>query len=121
MALTVNVYDVTNNVSGQITVDFACEILADSTEGTYNPEQRYFFKFTTASKDQDNLPYIPRVVKDFGELALNKTVRSASNSTTDYATIKELVDDYIYDYINGHDADQFLSGASYRAPMKIKN
>ncbi len=121
MALTINVTDVTNNVSGNIAVDFACEILADSTEAIYNPEQRYFFKFTTTAKDQDSLSYTPRIVKDFGELALNKNVRSASNSTTDYATVKELIDDYIYDYINGHDLDQFSSGVLYRAPMKIKN
>jgi len=117
MAINLEIYDETTSRSQSISFDFSAEVLADETSapGTI----QWFFKITTGAVDTSNIGYQPKIVKTFSDLALNKTKQSANNTAAPYATIKAMVDDYAFDILQGHTANQFSSGCTAKAPMKF--
>lgn len=115
--ISVQIYDETANQIRGIDIDFINEVLSTSTVNT--PTMQYFFKMTTGAVDTSSINYQPRVVRLMSDLALNKTKRSSTNSNTAYADITTMVQDYVYDYIYGHTANQFSSGCTVKAPMKF--
>ena len=119
MAINLQIYSNANNVSKTVVVDFVGDISALSNDVSVDDSVRYYFKFTTGAKDTSNLSYVPRLVTDLSDLALNKSVQSASNVSAAYSNVKAMIKDYVYDYIHGHTADQYLSGVTVKAPMKF--
>lgn len=119
MAINLNIASVSNAVSKTVSVDFACEVLSASADSVYDPTQRYFFKFYTNAKDTDGLGYTVRLVTGLDDLALNGAKRSSEDTTNAYEDIKTLIEDYAYDFINGHTANQFTSGVSAKSPMDL--
>ena len=59
------------------------------------------------------------VVLSLDELALNGVKQARTNIATDYTNINDMIEDYLYDFVNGHAADKFTSGVAYRAPMQF--
>ena len=119
MAINLKLYSNANNASKTIVVDFEGEVSALSDDVTADDTIRYYFKFTTGAKDMLNASYVPRLVTDLSDLALNKTVQSATNTSAAYSNVNAMVVDYVYDYIHGHAANKYSSGVSYRPPMKF--
>ncbi len=117
MAINYTVYNNETGRSATVQVDFVTSLLVNS--GSYTTGLEYFLKFTTSARDTGNVQIKPKVVKDLSDLALNGTKHSISNVGTDYSDIKGLVEDYVYDMINGHTANQFSSGAALQLPMNI--
>jgi hypothetical protein len=121
MAINLQVYSNAYNTTKTIAIDFVSDIATITDDSSVDDTTRYFFKMTTSAKDTDELSYTPRVVTKLSDLALNKTKQSSSNVASDYSTIKDMILDYVYDYMNGHSSDQYLSGVSYKAPMKVSS
>lgn len=119
MAVTINIYSNSNSTSKAITFDFASEVLSSSADSGYSAEQKFFMKITTSAKTLSNTNFPTKLIYGLDDLALNGVKQSASNTSSDYATITALVNDYIYDMINGHTSDQFLSGVTERTGMKF--
>ena len=51
------------------------------------------------------------------DLALNGAKRAATDSAVAYPNIRSMIEDFAYDYIYGHAADKFSSGADIKAPI----
>lgn len=117
MAINVNIYNTGNAVSRSINIDFAGDFLAKS-DGAYN-DKRFYFKMTTNARDTDNNPYSARVVESLEDLALNKESKSKDQDINPYTNIKEMITDYIYDYINGHDAEKHDTSVTEQKPMRF--
>ena len=125
MAVSISVYSNANATSRSVTFDFVGDVLAANDEviGTNTAATEYYFKITTGSR-QDNgstsgIAYGAKVARRLSELALGGNKQSASNTANAYGDIKSMVVDYMYDYINGHTANQFLSGVSRQYPTKF--
>ena len=125
MAINVSIYSNGNNKTQTVSVDFAADFLAASLTGVSN-ELQYFFKFTTSAKDSGAKSFPVKVVQDLSDLALvnasnvaAERYQSATNTANAYTNIDTMVIDYLYDYINGHDADQWLSGCAEQLPIKF--
>lgn len=121
MAINLQIYSNAYNTTKTITVDFVADVATIIDDSSIDDTTRYFFKLTTSAKDTDNLSYTTRVVADLSDLALNKTKQASSNIGTPYASIRSMILDYVYDYINGHAEDKFSSGVHYKAPMKVSS
>lgn len=118
MAINIDIYSNSNVSTRTINVDFMADLLSDSMTAA-SSEIVYYFKFTTSARDTLNVIYNPRIVKNLSDLALNRAKQSANDSANAYTSIAEMIQDYTYDYIYGHDADQFSSGVSAKSPMKF--
>lgn len=121
MAINLQVYSNAYNTTKTIVVDFVAQVATITDDLSVNDNLRYFFKFTTGARDTSGLAYSPRVVEDLSDLALNKTKQSAVNSAAAYSNVKAMIVDYVYDYINGHTADQYSSGVAAKAPMRFSS
>jgi hypothetical protein len=118
MAVSIDIYSNSSGATASVSVDFAAEVRSSSYDGV-STQLEYFFKFTTGRVDTDGYGYSPRIVGDLTDLALNRQKQAATNTASAYNNIKEMIIDYIYDYIYGHTADKFSSGVTYKAPMSI--
>jgi hypothetical protein len=121
MAISFSIYSNVYNTTKTVSLDFYSETAAFETDATADSNRRFFFKFTTGSRDTNNLSYVPRVVGNLTDLALNGAKQSASNTASAYTNVNAMITDYLYDYINGHTDDQFLSGCTLKAPMKFSS
>ena len=118
MSIVLDIYSNVNAQSQQVILDFYADILPESAyQGP--TEIEYYAKFTTSALDEDGLTYGERLVMGWDDLALNATKHSAADDSNAYTSIKTMVIDYVYDYINGHTADKYSSGVAYKAPMNI--
>ena len=119
MSINLQIRDKVTNRTQTVTVDFVADLLSNSISGNVN-EFQYFFTFSTGARDLDNKAYFKKIILSFEDLALNNTYRSKGlvPDNTPYISIKDMLEDYMYDYIYGHLADQFGSGVTYKAPMK---
>jgi hypothetical protein len=118
MAINISVYSNANSASQTMTVDFVGDVLAATDSN--NTSMEYYFKITTGARQDNNVAFPIKIVRDLGEIALNKTKQSASNTAADYTNIDAMVTDYCYDFINGHTADQFSSGCTLQRPVKFR-
>ena len=111
--------EIYNNVSGgssYVTVDFANSIL---TTDPSDASQIYYISFTpkSSAKTTSGASLPVKAATGLDDLVLNGSVQSSSNTSSDYASINALVSDYMYDYINGHTGNQFLSGVTAQLPL----
>ena len=132
MAVSVAIFSNANSSSKSISVDFVGNVLAaqqeiDAETRSNTFTQEYYFKFTTSARDDSSTALPVKINRRLSELALlqngnpNSTKRkqSASNTGASYTDIKSMVVDYTYDYVYGHDTDQYLSGCTEQRPMKF--
>lgn len=118
MAVNFEIYNNANAISKTITVDFFIDVLADPN---YSPtdDNVYYMKFTTSARDTSNFAFSPRVARSLDALVLNGEKQRASNVSSEYSNVNALVTDYIYDYINGHDANLYETSVTQKSPMKF--
>lgn len=118
MAIKISIFTAPDSNTQIINLDFVATQVAVEDDPTASPEYRYFLKFTTTARDTDDLSYTPRIVETMSDLVLNKTKKSTSNDGTPYTGFNDLVLDYLWDYMQGHTANQYSSGVAYKAPLK---
>lgn len=126
MAVNVSVYSNANNATRTITFDFVGEVMVPSDwTGTPDPCNQYYFKITTSARQDNNATYPLKIVRSLAatpanvaSLALNGVVQSSGTSNA-YGDIKSMIVDYVYDYVKGHTANQYLSGCTEQRPMKF--
>lgn len=121
MAINLQIYSNVYNTIKTINIDFVANIAAMSDDTSVDDETRYFFKMTTSARDTSNLTYIPRIVTKLSDLALNKNVQSASNTSAAYTDIGAMISDYVFDYVSGHVNNKFSSGCTEKDPMKFSS
>lgn len=120
MAISIPVYNNVNAISKTITVDFVGDILAaDNKANVSSSTPTYYFKFSTAAKDTDDVTLGVKLCLGLSDLALNGVKQSATNTANAYADIKSMIIDYTYDYVYGHTADQYSSGVTEQLPMQL--
>lgn len=112
MAISLDIYSNGNTTTKSINIDFACEVLASSFDTGYDSEQKYFFKITSSAKDVNGSNFPVKLVDSLGDLALNGTKQAASNTNAAYTSITAMINDYVYDMINGHAENKFSSGVT---------
>jgi len=108
-----------NNVSGgasSVTIEFTNTIL---TQDPSDANQIYYISFVPKGKDANGTVLPSKAAVGLNDLALNASVQSSANLSSDYTSINNLVADYMYDYINGHTANQFNSGATVQLPLNF--
>ena len=118
MSINFQVYSNSNGTSRTITAEFYNNLL-DISYGPTTVEPVYYLQMATSATDTLGNFYTARNITGLNDLALAGNVQSATNTTADYVSLKALIDDYLYDYIHGHTANQYLSGCSAQAPMKF--
>ena len=118
MSVGIQIYSNSSGNTATISVDFATEVRSSSFTGV-STDLEYFFKLTTGNVDTDGIGYSPRLVEDLTDLALNRQKQAETNTAVAYTNIKEMIIDYVYDYIYGHANDKFGSGVAYKAAMNI--
>ena len=121
MSVRENLY---NNVSGgtsYVTISFTNSVL---TQDPSDPAQKYYISFVpyTRARDTGNNVMPTKVATGLDDLALTganvaAAKQSSANISDDYTSINNLVADYLYDYINGHTADQFGTGVTTQLPL----
>jgi hypothetical protein len=127
MAISVQIYSNANSSSKSISFDFVGDILAPDDVPANAACQSFYFKITAGGTQDNNVAFPVKIVRSLSDLALFKpgdiTVErkhsEAPDSNVAYVDIKSMIIDYVYDYINGHTADQFSSGCTLQRPMKF--
>jgi len=121
MAISIPIYSNSNSSSKTISFDFVGDILADSETFANVTSTAFYFKITTSAKQDNNVSFPVKIVKGLDDLVLNGNNCSAlyAGSAADYANVKSMVIDYVYDFINGHAANAYGSGCSEQKPMKF--
>jgi len=118
MAVSLGIYSNGNTSTKTIQVDFVADFLASSSNGV-SDRTKYFFKFNTSARDSDNNPFGVKVSESLSDLVLNKEKRRMSNSGVLYGNVKSMIVDYVYDYIYGHDENQWDIVVREQKPMKF--
>jgi len=119
MAINFNIYSPSNASTKTVVVDFVADYLA-SNSGV-SASTKYFFKFTTSARKTDNSRYDVRIVEALDDLVLDKGVKKQriTNTAAAYTDIKSMIMDYIYDYVQGHDAGEYGTTVTEQLPMKF--
>jgi hypothetical protein len=118
MAVTYRIYDETAKTTKSISVDFLVNFLAASGN-TFASNVSYYFRIKTGARDTDRKAIPESLVLSLDELVLGGVKQRRTNIATDYTSIHDMIQDYLYDYVNGHAADLYSSGVAYRAPMQF--
>jgi hypothetical protein len=118
MAISYSVYSNGNSATKAISVDFVADYLASSSNGV-SDQTKYFFKFITAARTEDNKAYGVKVVESLSDLVLNGENQRISGSNAAYSDIKSMIVDYLYDYVNGHDENEHGATVAEQKPMKF--
>jgi len=118
MAININIYSNANSSSKTISFDFVGDILAAS-DSPIDTTVDYYFKVTTGARQDNNAAYPLRLVRGLDELVLNKQKQRIVNTANAYSSIKEMIIDYTWDFINGHSANLYGSSCTLQFPMKF--
>jgi len=118
MAVTYKIYDETAETSKTVSVDFIGNILAQSA-GSFVSELSYYFRIKTGARTTDGSRFPEILIMSLDELALNGVKQRRTDTAAAYTSINDMIEDYLYDYVNGHTADLFSSGVEERAPMQF--
>jgi hypothetical protein len=115
---TYSIYNETTQTTKTVTVNFLANILAGST-AAYSSCTSYYFQVTTNvnTTDGDSIPNV--LVLSLDELVLNGVNQRRTGSTAAYTDIDDMIQDFLYDFVNGHAADLYSSGVTERAPMQF--
>lgn len=120
MAISIAIYSNANSSSKSISVGFEGDIVASSNvSAVVDTGIDYFFKFSTGAKSTDNVALPVKLNLGLSDLALNGVKQSAADSNVAYSTITDMITDVIYDYVNGHTADQYSSGVTAQSQMQF--
>ena len=129
MSISVQIYSNANSSSRSVTFDLVGDILASNDP--YFPSNAscnsFYFKITANGTQDNNASFPVKIVRSLSDLVLFKSGGGAtrhqsalnSGSTNTYSTIKEMVVDYTWDYINGHASNAYGSECTYQGPMKF--
>lgn len=132
MAINISIYSNANSASQSISFDFVGNVLAsDNNQWAANnaADLEYYFIATTGARQNTNVTFAPKVMRSFSDLALDNPTQNSpnacqtalnGNTTNAYTTVKSMVVDYVYDYINGHAANVASSGCVFQGPMKFR-
>jgi len=120
MAVNIQIYSNGNSASKSITFNFVEDVLAPKdASATISPEASYYFRVTTSAKQTNNVAFPVKIVRGLDELVLNRQKQRIVNTANAYSTIKEMVVDYTYDFINGHAANLYGSSCTVQRSMKF--
>jgi len=119
MAITVRVLNESNNRVGQIQLDLVLDVLASEDEYPLSTDCEFYFKMNTTSLQVGGGSIPVKVTKSLSDLALNGAKQSRTNVATDYTSVTDMVEDYIFDFTHGHTADQYTSGCTAQGAMSI--
>lgn len=130
MAINISVYSNANSASRSISFDFVGEIIA-ANHPIFNPSPanvastEYYFKVTTSAVQDNSVAFPVKIMRGLDELVLNSASptlkkQRMSNTGADYANVKSMVVDYVFDYINGHKVNENGSECTYQGPMKFR-
>jgi len=132
MSINISVYSNANAATQTITFDFVGNVLA-SDNNVWTPtdaaDLEYYFIATTSARQDTGGTYPPKVMRSFSDLALDNPTQTSptacqtalnSHSTADYVDVKEMVTDYMYDFINGHILNEAGSGCLAQGHLKFK-
>ena len=119
MAISVNIYNNANNVTRTVTFDFVGEIIVQADDPSVDPCNQYCFKISTGARQEGNAAFPLRIVKSFDDLVLNNEKQRQVNTNVAYSNVKSMVIDYVYDYVEGHVADEHDSGCTEQLRMKF--
>lgn len=115
---TISIYNNANSTTRTVTVDIFADLLMKTVTNVSSQEMVYYFKITTSATQTNGAKYTPIMVTGLDDLALNGVKQSANNSSLSYTSIDEMIQDYTYDLIYGHSANQYGSGCTAQLPMK---
>lgn len=115
---TYTIYDETAEKTKTVTVEFLGNVLAGSYTVS-NAGPQYYFRISTSAKDTDGISFPNQLVLSLDDLVLNGAKQRRSDTASAYTNINDMIQDYIYDLINGHSANLYSSGVSYKAPMQF--
>jgi len=115
---TYTIYDETAQSNKSITVNFLANILAGST-AAYSSCTSYYFQITTSARTTDGDKITNVLVLSLDELALNGVKQRRTDTAAAYIDIDDMIQDFLYDFVNGHAANLYLSGVTERAPMQF--
>jgi len=113
---TYRIYDETAGSTKSVSVDFLGNILA-SSDIAFASDLSYYFRIKTTVRDTDGNTIPESVVLSLDELVLNGVKQRRTDTAAAYTSIDDMIQDYLYDFVNGHSANQHSSGVAYRAPM----
>ena len=117
MAINFNIYSNSNVSTKTVTVDFIADYLAANSG--VSDSTKYFFKFTTSARKTDNSRYDVKISEGLDDLVLDGEKQRITDTAAAYTDIKSMVNDYIYDYIHGHDAGEYGTTVKEQLPMKF--
>lgn len=121
MAINFRINNPINGRTSQVTVDFQANLLVDPSN--YNSELDYYFKFQTSGADTEGDRISPRVVTSLSQLAVtgpggnSQSIDEGNGSP--YTSIKEMVEDFVFDIMNGHGADHGSTGSEQTFPLDL--
>ena len=118
MAVSYNIYDESSNRSKTINVDFVGNILASSS-GVDAGSTSYYFTFSTSARTTSGEAISASLVLGLDELSLNGVKQRRTDVATAYTSVDDMIQDYLYDIVNGHSNDLHSSGVSERAPISF--
>jgi hypothetical protein len=119
MAINISVYSNANSSSKSISFNFASDILAASDQPANAVSNSFYFKVTAGSTQDNGSSYPVKIIRGLDELVLNKQKQRMNDTANAYSSIKEMIVDYTYDYINGHSANLYGSECTEQKPMKF--
>ncbi len=118
MAINFNIYSNDNVSTKIVNVDFVADFLASSASGV-SEQTKYFFKFTTSARKTDNSRFDVKIAEGLDDLVLDGQKQRITGAAAAYTDIKSMVNDYIYDYIHGHDDGEHGTTVTEQLPMKF--
>jgi hypothetical protein len=118
MSISLNVQNITSGVSKRISMDFVHGYVMPGN-GDLGAKKKFYFSLSTSGRDSDNAALPSKLITGLDSLVLNGAKQKRDNSADPYASITEMINDYVYDYINGHTANENGSGVSEQKPMAI--
>ena len=119
MAINVRVLNEVNSRTAQVQLDFVLDILASEDDYPLSTDCEFYFKFNTSTNQVGGGSIPVKVTKSLSDLALNGSKQSRADDATAYDSVTDMVEDYLFDFIHGHTADQYSSGVTAQAAMDI--
>jgi len=123
MAISISIYSNGNTTSKTVTFDVQSSILASSYDlpvGRTAMDHYIVAKSSARTSDNSLLP--TQTIVSLADLALlgpSGNSHSRTTSTTAYSNVTALVEDYLWDYVYGHTANQSGTGVVVQLPMKF--
>ena len=122
MAIAMRVINETSGGAGSVSFDFVYDVLASENNYPISDDSEWYFKLNTSVKEKQVVSGVAipvKIMKTLTDLSLNGAKQSRSNTAAAYTSITDMVEDYLFDTIQGHTANQFSSGVAAQGAMDI--